>query len=380
MATDTKIQWTDHTFNPWRGCTKVSAGCTHCYAETMSKRNPGTLGIWGDAGTRIVASEATWKEPLKWDKAAAKAGERRRVFCASMSDMFEDWTSGKGNPKPIHGSNGQQLFKATDGGWIERPLGQFDSRWVPATLGDVRQRLFDLIVKTPNLDWQLLTKRPENVLPMTHDAWTKKVPGHVQQNDGDGRHWHWPRNVWLGVSVENQAAAYERIPILLQTPATVLFLSVEPMLGPVDLTQHFPGGGSRNYLSGQFFGIRFKGANGHPDFIAKTVDDNLPHIHWVIVGGESGPKARPFDLAWARSIIRQCRAAGVACFMKQAGSNVVCRNDEISDWFDECGHLACQHERPRFQGEAERIVGFRDKKGGDLLELPEDLRIREMPR
>ena len=94
MASETKIQWADHTFNPWRGCLKVSAGCANCYAETLSKRNPGTLGIWGSeasGATRVVASESMWREPLKWNTEAQKSGIRSRVFCASLADVFEDW-------------------------------------------------------------------------------------------------------------------------------------------------------------------------------------------------------------------------------------------------------------------------------------------------
>src|SRR5262245_49606753 len=118
---NSKIQWTDHTFNVWRGCEKVSPGCAHCYAETMSRRNPAVLGEWGKHGTRVIASEAMWREPLKWDRQARAAGVRKRVFCASLADVFED-----------------------------RP-----------ELVAPRERLFRLIEDTPNLDWQLLTKRPE---------------------------------------------------------------------------------------------------------------------------------------------------------------------------------------------------------------------------
>src|SRR5690349_6943095 len=121
MGRDSAIEWTHHTFNPWRGCTKVSAGCAHCYAETWSKRNPKALGIWGDGGTRVIAAEAYWRQPLKWNAAAKAAGERHRVFCASLADVFED-----------------------------RP-----------ELVESRERLLDVIYKTPDLDWLLLTKRPE---------------------------------------------------------------------------------------------------------------------------------------------------------------------------------------------------------------------------
>lgn len=90
MGVNTKIEWTTHTFNPWRGCTRISEGCRFCYAETLSRRNPAVLGVWGDEGTRVVASESMWRQPIKWDREAAAAGERRRVFCASLADAFED--------------------------------------------------------------------------------------------------------------------------------------------------------------------------------------------------------------------------------------------------------------------------------------------------
>jgi protein gp37 len=260
MAENTAIEWCHATFNPWR-CTKVSPGCAHCYAETLSKRNPATLGIWGDGGTRVVAAESYWRQPLKWDRQAALAYQswqyaiqtarseydwvdayvRPRVFCASLADVFED-----------------------------RP-----------ELVAPRERLFKLITDTPNLDWLLLTKRPENVLRLTHAAWCKPVPGHVSQNEGDGRHWHWPRNVWLGVSVEDQQRK-ARVDVLRQIPATVRFLSVEPLLEDIGAID----------LSG---------------------------IHWMIVGGESGPGARPMHPMWVRSLRDQCQAAGVPFFFKQWG-------------------------------------------------------------
>src|SRR5262249_10541241 len=116
---NTRIAWTHHTLNPWRGCTKVSPGCTHCYAAELAKRNPAVLGRWGPGGPRVIASEAQWRNPLKWDRKAKAAGKRPRVFCASLADIFE------ARPE------------------LESP----------------RARLFDLIAATPNLDWLLLTKR-----------------------------------------------------------------------------------------------------------------------------------------------------------------------------------------------------------------------------
>ncbi|HMV87213.1 MAG TPA: phage Gp37/Gp68 family protein [Blastocatellia bacterium] len=231
MGQDSKIEWTHHTFNPWRGCTKVSDGCKNCYAETMSKRNPAVLGIWGDNGTRVVAAESYWRQPLKWNREAETAGERRRVFCASLADVLED-----------------------------RP-----------ELIAPRRRLFGVINETFNLDWLLLTKRPENAQHLFDDVW---------------RHFGWDddlsvMNVWLGTTVENRKAK-ERIDTLRQIPAAVRFLSCEPLLedlGEVDLTG----------------------------------------IHWVICGGESGTNARAMRPDWARDLRDQCAAAHVPFFFKQWG-------------------------------------------------------------
>lgn len=232
MGETTKIEWCDHTFNPWRGCTKVSAGCANCYAERQSRRVPQVLGIWGDDGTRVIASEAGWKEPVKWNRAAAKAGVRRRVFCGSMCDICEDRHE----------------------------------------LIEPRIQLKRLIEATPHLDWLLLSKRPEQYSRLFYGPEC------------------WPRNVWVGTSVENQATADERIPHLLAVDARVRFLSCEPLLWPVDLRRWLP----------------------------DTADDRDGClIDWVIIGGESGPKHRPCEIEWIADIVSQCRAAGVAVFVKQ---------------------------------------------------------------
>lgn len=203
MGKGTKIEWCDHTFSPWRGCSKVSPGCKFCYAETQSKRNPAVLGVWGDSGTRVVASESMWREPPKWDREAEKEGVRRRVFCASLADVFE-----------------------------HRP-----------ELRGPRERLFRLIRSTPRLDWLLLTKRPENI-----PAMLKEIPAH-------GHPWplwdaileHRLPNVWFGTSVEDQKIADERIPALARVPAIVRFVSFEPLLGPVRLDAFFTFGNEKPF-------------------------------------------------------------------------------------------------------------------------------------
>lgn len=326
MGKDSAIQWTHHTFNPWRGCTKVSPGCAHCYAETLSKRNPAVLGKWGPSGTRVVASGSKWREPLAWDRAAKISGERHRVFCASLADVFEDWSG------PMAHSNGNRVWMAEGGAW----MWMNDRRPNPGcrlvTMDDVRDRLFTLIEATPNLDWLILTKRPENIAPTCNrTGWSIKP------------------NVWLGTTVEDQEQADARIPILLDTPASVRFLSVEPMLQEIVLDrvgakaqwEHM----SRSAIRREWPGL-----------------PELSGINWVIVGGESGSKARPFNLAWGRSIRDQCRSARVPVFIKQMGSDpfevIRANNEHLLDK----GHL-----------------GIKDSHGGDWDEWPEDLRVREFP-
>ena len=242
MGENSKIEWCDHTFNPWIGCSKVSAGCTNCYAETRNRRFKDVVWGSGPESTRRRTSEAYWKQPLKWNRKAKETGERPRVFCGSLCDVFEDWPG----------------------------------------LEDWRLDLMEMIQITPNIDWLLLTKRPENVNMM------------IERESGYSDHHHWfhsAPNVWIGTSVENQETANERIPFLLRTPAAVRFLSVEPMLGPVVLAQ-------------------------------VPMLEIARGLHWVIVGGESGSKARPMRPAWLRSLRDQCVNAGIAFHFKQWGEYV----------------------------------------------------------
>jgi len=235
MGRDSKIEWTTHTFNPWIGCTKVSPGCAHCYAEARMDHRFGQVK-WGPSQPRRRTSAANWRLPVRWNKEAAGAAERPRVFCASLADVFDS----------------------------EGPA-------------DARADLFALIEATPNLDWLLLTKRPENILAMVPESWRTA----------------WPVHAWIGTTVEDQKRADERIPHLLTIPARVRFLSCEPLLGAVDLlTAAFIGAGSFGAMEG---------------------------IQWVIAGGESGTDARPMHPAWARDLRDQCARAGVPYLFKQWG-------------------------------------------------------------
>lgn len=255
MGEGSRIEWTDHTFNPWWGCAKVSPGCEHCYAESSSKR--WGHEIWGHGGERRFFGEKHWNEPLRWNR-AVPVGERRRVFCASMADVFED----------------------------------------RADLHTPRHHLWRLISKTQDLDWLLLTKRPENLAKLLPWGPVMSVAGRWLDP--------WP-NVWIGVTVEDQQRADERIPRLLEVPAVVRFLSCEPLLGAVRLP------------------AEALGECSDPQCGDSTWDHactlGLPGVDWVIVGGESGPGARPMDPYWARSLRNQCTSAGVAFHFKQWGAH-----------------------------------------------------------
>ncbi len=260
MSDATKIEWTDHTFNPWWGCTEVAAECDNCYARTFSKR----VGhkMWGTDAPRRFFGDKHWEAPLKWNARAERDGVSRRVFCASMADVFE----------------------------LGEPLDR------------ERDRLWALIRETPWLDWQLLTKRPGNIRRLVPEAWREEVP----------------RNVWLGTTAGTQKTADNAIPKLDDAPmAMVKFLSIEPLLEELKLGTMLHG------------------------------------IDWVIIGGESGPKARDCYIEWMRSVAVTATVEGCAVFMKQFGAKPC----------DGSG----------------RLWPITDRKGGLMDDWPGDLRVREFP-
>lgn len=315
---NTKISWTNHTFNPWIGCQRVSPGCQHCYAEAQDQRWRAGATRWGPTAPRTRTSAAYWRQPLAWDKAAAKAGTRARVFCASLADVFED----------------------------------------RAELAEWRLDLLRLIHQTPRLDWLLLTKRPENIRDMLMRAGEAIRYADANAGDDEVRDWLWrwvaggeaPANVWLGTTVEDQQRADERIPALLSVPARVRFLSCEPLLEPLDLSA---------FMGGPYVGL--PGDVVHENYNAG--------IDWLIIGGESGPKARPFDVAWARSLIQQGRRAGAKVFVKQLGSAYSDPTDGIAG------------RGLRVPDDAAALITRRlvARAGEDPAEWPEDLRVREFP-
>lgn len=297
MGKNSKIEWTHHTFSPWRGCIEKRLGdgsmhpaCVNCYARNNSRRRPIIWGKWGDEqkGTRVLAAPAYWREPIAWNFEAMTKKVRRRVFCASVSDVFEDWTG------PIHNHRGSVLYRSTDG-WVLGPDNEDPRKQV--TMQDVRGELFKLIDQTPWLDWLLLTKRPENVQRM----WCS----HVNTDGRPPSKLHRP-NVWLGTSVSNQETAEQLVPPLLKLRelSDVLFLSIEPLLGPIDdlFLQREP-----------------QGIKDALRLAEARLAMRLEPVDWVIVGGESGRKARPMHPDWVRGIRQQCQAIGVPFFFKQWG-------------------------------------------------------------
>lgn len=234
MGAKTSIKWTDATFNPWWGCTKVSPGCDHCYAESFDKRVGGAH--WGKGEPRRILSDDCWKGPLKWNREAEINGVRRKVFCASMADVMDD----------------------------EAPAGQ-------------RERLWELIDATPQLIWQLLTKRPQR--------YERYLPSAFKHG-----------NVWLGTSAEDQQNYDLRWPILQRAAvsyAAISFISYEPALGPLTMVEY----------------------PYRPD--------------WVICGGESGVKRRPMETAWAESLRVECERRGVAFFMKQMSAQTPAKGSDL---------------------------------------------------
>lgn len=308
MSEGTKIQWADDTWNPWRGCQKVSEGCKNCYAEKLVESRMG-----GKFTTRSRHAENTRNAPLRWNKKPwVCEGCGHAIDSPHCSDCIQS---------NVHR---RRVFSLSLGDWLDDEVPIY---WLAEML--------DVIRRCPELVFLLLTKRPE--------LCEKRVNAALKLFDADQELWTLgglvPHNIWLGTSVENQAMADLRIPQLLRIPAAVRFLSVEPLLGPVDLWSPkypWPDNGIGK-------GSAFAWGKG---------------ITWVIVGGESGPKARPCNVEWIRSVVSQCKSAGVPVFVKQLGRYVA-------------------------DAESRSAVGiqeFLDKKGGDPSEWPQDLRVRQWPK
>jgi protein gp37 len=302
MGKDSEIGWTHHTFNPWWGCTKISPGCKNCYAAAFDKRVGGKH--WGpDAPSRFFGDKH-WLEPLRWNAEAVRAGERHRVFCASMADVCEE----------LPGERGAELDRE-------------------------RARLWLMIGQTPHLDWLILTKRPERFHAVLPSDW------------GDG----YP-NVWLGATAEDQQRQDERWEHLAHVPAAVRFLSCEPLLSELDLSLQI-----ERYENCRRCGASYPvddavllspsrvpadrcsvcahkgcmittwGSSQRAALERGEFEDLGPALHWVIVGGESGAGYRPCDPAWIASIVAQCTEAGVSVFVKQDSGARARRQGRIPD-------------------------------------------------
>lgn len=328
---DGGIAWTEETWNPIRGCSRVSEGCRHCYAERMAARFSGP-GQPYDGLARSTPSGPRWTgkvrlveehlaDPLRWKRP-------RRVFVNSMSDLFHEALSN------------EQIAA-----------------------------IFGVMAAAPQHTFQVLTKRAKRMREWfvggarpniaVYDAaaeivagdWSK-MPSDMAKTRSSGGAW-WPLpNVWLGVSVEDQATADARIPHLLETPAAVRWVSYEPALGPVRF-DHLDAD-----AAGHAEWCQIDALTGRHTDMGRPCPDAPSRLDWIVIGGESGPGARPFDVAWARATIAACRAAGVPCFVKQLGARPV------------------QAPAPPVGRYA---FAFDDRKGGDPAEWPVDLRVREWP-
>lgn len=359
MAENSNIEWTDVTWNPVTGCTEKGPDCANCYSRPMSKRlaamakadrlagrDPGKKSAYsltvrddGRWSGVVLTVEDALKEPFTWKKPC-------RVFVNSMSDLF--W------------GDAEDLTEA-------RRRGVEDPKPVPFEFID---RVFAVMAQCPQHTFQILTKRPARMAEylVDRESWIAQEVEREQWAEGcdfDAREAslkEWPLpNVWLGTSVGNQKVADERIRHLMKCTAAVRFLSCEPMLGPIDL---------------KLTDVDW------PDYVSDT-DPGRPLVHpsregceidWVIVGGESGSGARPCDVAWIRSLVSECKSAGVPCFVKQIGSVPVIAPDVMDAW----------PNYPNFthEGMADGMIRIKtgSKKGGDPSEWPEDLRVREFPQ
>jgi protein gp37 len=364
---DTSIEWTSgpnkepgYTFNPWLGCAKAHTGCLNCYAEraqpVVMRKGGGVT--WGEAwqgGQRVVVSEGTWRHPHRWAREAAAAGQRRKVFCASLADVLEVPLL-----PPERQRTPENLTRVAEIGRV---------------LDDARNRLWDTIRKTatvwwdgtpsftkvlnrpalmksPGLDWLILTKRPENA---------DLVPEDVR------------RLVWLGTSISSQETAEQWVPRLLSAQGfRYRFLSIEPLVGPVDLRSLKLSPVCET--DGETYGCGEQplvDAFGRSERCGCTTEGAEPlawhGLDWVIVGGESGSKARPCNVEWVRSIVEQCHNAGVPCFVKQLGTVPLMSDATVGS-----------RAATRWDPDDMRLM-LNDHKGRDMSEWPEDLRVRQWP-
>lgn len=404
MAEHTNIAWATHTWSPFIGCSKVASGCTNCYAEADFAIRRKRV-VWGPHGTRVKTSDAYWKKPLAWNKTSGRCktcgghglrwtglidydcdvcnasgeGERFRVF-PSLCDPFEK------TDLPILNSDGRELWMSEfeRGRYVTLPddlttLTDTERQNIEnetyrrASIRDLRRDMFKLIDATPNLTWILLTKRPENIRnmwPIVEEAPYIAEAGAMNDYQLNRR-----ENVWLIFSASDQQSLEAGLPHLLRHRdlVPVLGLSLEPLLGPIDLSVDGLWNSDCRHCVDQL-----------PDPETNVVEcrrcdgtgkGNDTDISWVIVGGESGPNARPCALEWIDDIRRQCEAAKVPCFVKQMGSNPVTENANVWN-FDRPGRRIGLGWGTSAAG---CRINFDDSKGSDPTEWPEELRVQEFP-
>lgn len=371
------IEWTDYTFNPWKGCQKVSPGCKNCYAEADAdkRRKICKFGPHKGGGTRVVTSPANWAKLDKWNREAQAEGVVKKVFVASEADIFEDWdgpmlagfSEWKGSPLEILPDKSWYIP-----GFIVR-LRRTDARQM--TMQDLREQVFRAIEATPWLIYILVTKRPENVMRMVPEHWRPKFP----------------ENVWIVTSVEDQQRAEQRLRHIVHIPASVRGLSVEPQIGKIDLSPWMPAGFARwicmrcskfhatpedrfGHIACPFCGeVDFACGshlgNGHP---------NGQPLGWIIQGFESGPEARPYYPGWAMDLRDACASAGVPYLFKQWGQwgpleGLWANSTRTYAWVDEDGEAEIHRLTPsalesQWQDDGPDLVKASKKANGRLLE------------
>lgn len=369
MADATKIQWADHTWSPWIGCSPVHTGCDNCYARAEWGEKRRKRAEWVVNGTRSKTSEAYWRAPLRW-----KEG---KVF-PSLCDPFEDHNGST----PVVDHRGLTLWKDHVSGEVFT-LGEatrVDMRNCTLrylTLDDLRRDFFRLIDATPQLTWILATKRPENIRRMW-PVWDEDAPDDLPGQKA------MLENVWLVYSASDQETLEAGLPHLLacRDLAPVLGVSLEPLVGPVDLrkwlVQNGPahwqcqecGGFQADYgrclncgEHGRYLSGSHAANHRSKDRVAGWVDRQP--LDWIVVGGESGPNARLCNVEWIRDVVRQCQEADVSVFVKQLGTHAA------PGWAMELAGV--------FGGNCRGGSTLRDKKGGDPSEWSEDLRVRQFP-
>jgi protein gp37 len=303
------IGWTDHTFNPWIGCTKVSPGCTHCYAEGMNKRWRNGEN-WGPGAPRSRTSESNWKGPLDWNRKAGIHQEQYdNAHDGTLRQAFRPDTLPDRPRRP-------RVFCASLADWLDDEV---PTEWLC--------NLLETIHACQNLDWLMLTKRPQNWEHRIAQVLMFANQNENRESRDAERHdafYHWlnlwlnmhqpPENIWIGTTVEDQERAKERIPLLLKIPAVIRFLSVEPMLERINLVE---------WLYDPTPETRTHGGRRQMKVVAKKDSG----IDWIICGGESGPGCRPMDTLWADFLLQQAKGAGISFFMKQMGGSIDKRHD-----------------------------------------------------